>query len=485
MNDILSEWARTFWFSARLTFLCREGAQALLYAWLTEELLEDPSSVRPLVWKCHRRLGKSFLLLLLLVERCLSRPGQRCVYGAPTYEQVAAIVIPNLAILLRTCPPELLPRESGRKFWFRNPAWGPGAQPSLLHLVGTNFHRGNLLRGPYADAVGLDEVREMPDLRYLVEDVLLYQFAKRVAPWLLLVSTMPASADHEFESYFVPAALRTGRYVEVPTTANPGWTADDDTRLLESIGGGKDSISWRREALCEAVSDETELIVPEFQRHQASVVVSDYARPSHFYAHSCLDTGWTDWNAVLFGYVDFRNRVLVVEDELVLRYESTGTIARGIDSKEHALWQTNGVGSWHYGHAPTRMGDLTEQALTDLRIDHKMFVRPAEKWNREAAIANLRTGIQDGHVRIHERCKNLIYQLKNGTWNKARTQFQRSPRIGHCDALAALVYLYRMANWNGNPFPDPVKRENFGDMFETPTKKPMTRYDALVKAIGR
>jgi hypothetical protein len=200
-------------------------------------------------------------------------------------------------------------------------------------------------------------------------------------------------------------------------------------------------------------------------------------RPTHFFPHTCLDTGWNDWNAALFGYVDFTRQTLVIEDEVVARYQSTGAIAELIRSKELL----------HYGknpRKPVRMGDLTEQALADMRLDHKIFIKPADKYDRESAIATLRTGIMAGRVEIHERCRNLIYQCRNGIWNKQRTQFERSERIGHCDALAALIYLYRMARWHHNPFPDPASPELFGETFYSPHKN-KRKISSLLKALGR
>lgn len=339
-----------------------------------------------------------------------------------------------------------------------------------------------MLRGVWKDRVYLDEAGLIQNLRYLVESVLLYQFVGRKNPMLAIFSTLPKTTDHEFTSYFVPTAQRTKRYVEIPTTANPFWSERDDTLLLEAIGGGKDSISWRREALCEAVSDEEELIVPEFQRNIHNVVVDDWERPSHFHAHTCLDTGWNDWNAALFGYVDFNEQCLIVEDELVMRYQSTGTIARGIDQKERSLWYDAVLGVWSNGSKPTRMGDLTEQALEDMRTDHKVPVNAVEKYDRDAAIANLRTSIQHGKVKIHRRCEQLIYQLKNGIWNQARTQFERSTRLGHCDALAALVYLHRMANWLRNPFPD---MELDHSRFMRAPRKKQGVYAGMMEAFGQ
>lgn len=454
--------ARALWLDADLSWLCRPHGQLDLYNFV-QEREQAGDSLRTIVFKCHRRFGKSLCMLLLLVKRCLSQPGQRCVFGAPTLKQVKSIAIPNLGIILRTCPEDLRPRHVDDRYVFHNPRWPAGSQPSELSLVGVDIDRGDRLRGAWADAVALDEVRDMTEPRYLVEDVLMYQFVGRPNAWLAMASTPPRSGDHEFESYFCSRAQKQGTYREFTVESNADWSQEDEKLLLEAIGEGKDSISWQREALCRAVGDENELILPEFQRREAGIVQEAYERPGWFYPYTCLDTGWTDWNAALFGYVDWKAQKLVVEDELVMRYQSTGQIASGIKAKELDLWKSD-AGGWVGGKRPARIGDLTEQALEDMAVDHAIGVAPVEKYDRDGAIANLRSGIQDGRLVIHPRCKNLIYQCRNGIWNKQRTQFERSKTIGHCDALAALVYLYRMANWTGNPYPErPVEGDHFWD----------------------
>jgi hypothetical protein len=75
------------------------------------------------------------------------------------------------------------------------------------------------------------------------------------------------------------------------------------------------------------------------------------------------------------------------------------------------------------------------------------------KLDKETAISSLRTGIQSNKIEIWPNCKNLIHQLQNGTWNDRRTTFERSETTGHCDAIDALIYLYRHLKRRENPFP--------------------------------
>ena len=479
--------AAAFWHAGDLSFLCRPNAQLDLYQFVTEtsyvdKAIESSDDISPFVLECHRRLGKSCVIILLLLARCFRWPGQMCVFGAPTYEQVASIVVPNLEILLRSCPNEIRPRSSGYTYTIRNPAWGPNASPSTLRLVGVDYKQGDRLRGAFADAVGLDEVRDMANVRYLVESILGFQFVGRRYPWLAMASTAPASNDHDFTAHFVPNAIAEGRHRCYTVENNLDWKQRDTEMLLKLIGGSVGSIAWRREALNEHIGDEDELIVPEFQTREKDIVRADVERPAFFFPSTCMDTGWHDWNAVLYGHVDFAAQRLYIEDETVLRYKSSGTIAAAIKAKEEELWGTSS-GGWRGGHRPVRFGDMKEQALEDMRTDHSVLVEPVQKWDRNEAIANLRTGIDEGRLVIHPRCKHLIYQAKNAIWDEARKNFARSKRMGHADALAALIYFYRHANWRGNP--TPIKTPVYGmaaDGFMIPVPGDQKRRQDLYEA---
>jgi hypothetical protein len=102
-----------------------------------------------------------------------------------------------------------------------------------------------------------------------------------------------------------------------------------------------------------------------------------------------------------------------------------------------------------------RVSDVDLRLVTDLNELHQLRFVTTRKDNREAAINELRIRIQNKRIEIHPRCKNTIAHLDHAIWNKARTQFDRSGKFGHFDALAALVYLDRNVDRNRNPMPPP------------------------------
>jgi len=465
---------RESWFRANLQYKLREDGQQHVYDAIEAIRKKHPCSAEPIVLNMHRRFGKTYLCLLRKCEAALRHPGQMLKYGGPTEKQCRSMAVPNLHLILEDCPPELRPKPSGMLWKFHNPAWGHNALSSNLLIVGCNEEQGNNLRGMASDQVCLDECRDIRNLDYIVKHVLSFQFVKREDPELLLISTPPKSPAHDFVDIYVKEAMRKGQYLVMPSSANKDWTKEDQEMIL-GFCGSKDSIAWRREAQCELVTDAEEMIVPEFLEAENDIVVDDYERPSHFKPMSILDTGWLDWNAVVYGYLDFLKQTLVVEDEVVARYKSTGEIAEAMRKKETALYP---------GMPLRRRGDLKEQALHDLRVDHRMYIQPVEKWDRDSAIAGLRTTVQRRKIKIHRRCRHLIFQLRNGIWNKQRTEFERSKQLGHCDALAALIYMHRVANWRENPYPDEMLFTN-PETFHVPGSNAVVRRDGLLRLVGR
>ena len=445
--------AAAAWLCGRLRYLTRPHAQRTLYDALHAKKATEPDLLTTAVLNCHRRMGKSWLGVLLGVERCLRYPGQIVKYGAPTTLQCEEIVVPLLAQIVGECPPELRPTRRGLEYTFRNPAWGRAAT-SQLRLVGLNVEDGDRMRGGGADLVILDEVREVKNLRYLVKEVVLYLFSGRRDPLLVVVSTPPASMAHDFVQVFIPEATARGSYFVMPASANADWTAKDEELVLSEIGASgpdaRSSSGYRREVLCELISDTESLIVPEFPRVKGDIV-REHARPKWYQTYVGMDTGWTDFTGVALGYLDFREQIPVIEDEIWVNHATTGELAKLIRRKEHEL------GYDDHPRKVRRFADLTEQQLNDLAIEHHLSFLAVEKYEREAAIARFRTDVGLKRLRIHPRCKHLVQQLEHGV-RKLRPDgslgdFERNAVVGHFDLGMGLVYLHRSLSWYENPMP--------------------------------
>ena len=464
-----------FWYRGSLRYMLRPDGQTRCYNQYHENNTKDESGLTTLAWNCHRRMGKSFLLTMLCIERCLSMPRQQCKFAAPTRQHVTDIVRPIINQILEDCPKELRPyrREGGTELVFQNPRWEQPEATSVLKLVGVNVGDGDRLRGQAADLVALDECGLYNDLSYIMESVLIYQFAGRELPAVIMATSAPVTIAHDFFETYIPKAIEEESYVEVTADKNKDFTETDKRNVLMGCEGGEGSVSWRREALCEKISDESSLIVPEFQHHIEDVVVPAYERPEFFHPWMCMDTGWKDHTACLYGYPDFQEQVLIVESVIWVHYKTLGDISHLIRGREAEVYPPSLLGGMRT--RMRRIGDMTQMDLHNLRKDHGLAIRYVDKgWKTgysstmEANIARLRTGIQEGRLKIvdNETTKPLTYQLQHGTWNESRTDFNRPSNsnkaaksmLGHCDCIAALAYFWRNVNFRENPYPSDMHR---------------------------
>jgi hypothetical protein len=474
-GSTLDDLLREAWYRGRLRRFTRPHRQRDFYDAIKGWKARNPSRFGPVLGNCHRRMGKSFCLTLIAWERCLAKPDHYAWFDTPDYENGRAYLRDLYGKIHAICPPDLRPQVAGRDLIFRNPAWGPGAPPSILRHGAVR--QPDSLRGARANTIILDECREMNDLPYIIRDVLAPQFLRQEDPLLVLSSSPPKSMAHPFVTEYIPAAMQRGAYFLAPAEArdgqpgNPDLSEADKEMLLEEYGG-RESIAWRREMLCELVSDPEALVVPEFGPLRDRLVLRR-ERPAYFDAYVGIDFGWQDYNGVLYAYLDFLQRKLHVEAEVWLHNASTGQLAAAMKETERRIYglehrrrkdpgSTDDQGRhWRY-RSIFRCGDHSMQQLYDLQFDHDLLVVEADKWDRDAALANLRDGIRREQVTFDPACTHVIHQLEHGMWKEtldgARRDFKRDNVLGHLDLLAALIYLYRKVSWTENPAPRPTHR---------------------------
>lgn len=469
---------RELWFRGNLRHLTRPGPQRDAYDWIhgRDRSLQGFS---PFVCNFHRRLGKTFLSVLLCIEECLRRPGVFAKLAAPSLTMAADILEEHWAIIMQECPPELEPKPYRKeKFTFRNPRWATDSAHaySILRLYGVQNDKGNKMRGGSTDIAVLDECREMDHLEYTYGNVLLPTFRGRKEPLAIMISTPPDSMDHPWVSKYIKEAREKSRYRCIPAAEDPNWTQEEDDLFAREMGG-RDSPSYRREIQCELISDASALIIPEFSQRDYEgdgqlsneLVVAEVTRPDYYVAYTMADMGGagqrTDHTGILFGFLDFQSGFFMNEHELFLRDMDTASIAKAWKKKAEELYGADlATGrcrrlDW--------FADATEQQLVDFYRLYAVAARNVPKLDRDVARRLVRTAFNLDKIMMSEDCVELQYQLRNGARTKTG-DFERSTRLGHCDLVAALIGLYRMLDFEENPYPKPeYNRENY---FVPPTE---------------
>jgi hypothetical protein len=397
-------------------------------------------------FEATRRFGKTTTRLALVQERSRRQEGRVTRWCEPWKDQARKIVIPEMDRMQESCPPRLKARFYRTDSFYEFPATG-----SRLYLMGVNEDRGESARGSFANEIVADEVGSWVDAEYIINEVLRPQLLTTRGE-LPMMSTPPFDLGH-FWYQEKARAIAENRFIQATFDSITTLSAQEKQEFIEAMGG-KDSAAVRRELYCEPVADPESLVIPEF-REGVHVVPNDYPRPAYFDAYSGADLGFNDSTAILFGYWDFVNRELVIEDEMIVSGKNSEQIVSGARAKEVALWGGSRTEStWELGtHPYRRVSDNDLQQIHDMGTMLGYWMMPTRKDDKLAAINGLRMRFGQGKLKIKERCRGLIYQLKVGLWNDRRTDFLRSDHTGHLDAVAALVYLSRNIDEHRNPFP--------------------------------
>lgn len=398
-----------------------------------------------------RGFGKTFDALLWLLEHGLRHRNQRTLFAAATREDAKKIVSAVMPMVSEDAPEEFKPVWVATDHLFRLPSTN-----SVLIVEGADDDRGNHLRGPHIHRCVADEAGFWRHMLYVIKSVLLPQ-VQRVGGKMRVQSTSPESVGHDFVG-LCNEAMANDAYKRFTIHDNPRLTPAQIQRDAEEVSGLKGADVWRatmvrREFLCEFVTETERAVIPEFNNAH---IVSDFTMPTFVDTYSFLDLGLIDLTHNLFAYWDFARAKLVIVDELAGQYMRTKDFAARSKAKEAELWghlPYFGAEQPSHNRAPWgRYSDNEAQQLYDL-AGYGLPFAPALKTDKEAAINGVRVAFVEGKIEIHERCKQLIHQLRVGVWNERRTDYERIPGAGHLDGLDALVYGWRMMNRDRNPVP--------------------------------
>lgn len=410
-------------------------------------------------FEATRRFGKTTTELVIDIEDCQRNPEWIVRWCEPWKDQARTIVIPEMATITQSCPGALKPRFYRTDSFFEFPSTG-----SRIYLLGVNEDRGESARGSKANKIVRDEYGSWVDPVYISNEVLRPQLLTTRGQ-MPTMSTPPRDLGHAYFTVDKPKAIEEKRFIARDFDTVESLSPDEKERFIASMGGRR-STAVRRELYLEPVSDPEKLVIPEYQE-EIHDLPDEAAKPEFFDLYAGFDLGLNDHTAGLFAYVDFKSRTLVIEDEYFAAGKNTGEIVaacRAIEKERFGalpcrcdlsfLPQPGPKYCTHHGLQPyARWGDNEAQQLYDMASMHDYLVSATRKDDRLAAINDLRLSFTQGRIKIKKRCVNLRYQLKVGLWNERKTEFQRGEKVGHLDAVAALIYLHRNISWSHNPYP--------------------------------
>lgn len=385
-----------------------------------------------------RRFGKSHILCLVAIEYAIRNPNTLIRFAAPTAKSLKKITLPLFRKILKDCPEEFRPQYKQQdQTWF----FPSGSE---IHCSGTDNGAHENLRGQESHLNLVDEAGFCDQLDYTIRSILQPQTLTNNGT-TILSSTPPKTPAHDFRDIFLECAEEGNSLI---------LTIDDNKSLTERTinlyakeAGGKTSSTYRREYLCEWVVDEDLAITPEFNEY-IHVKEIDRDKFYPFYQkYEAMDIGWSAYTAILFGFYNFKEAKLYIEDEIVIKGKDVTTLelANLIQNKEKILWKEQ--------KAYRKIADNNDPEFLAALAKHKVYFNPVHKNSLEAMVNKVRLWLGQERIIIHPKCKMTIGCLHYGIWNEHRTKWEENKTYGHFDALASLQYLLTAIDEHTNPVP--------------------------------
>jgi hypothetical protein len=429
---------RLAWTIGRLDYRLRNSQKEIKKAWVASK-----ESSRKFYINSTRRLGKSSFLLHLMVEECIKNPKSRWAFFAPVKDGLMDYIEPIIETTLEDCPPDLRPRFDKQRFMF---AFGNG---STILFRGSNNQQHRIRRGLDLDGAGVDEGRDVDDLKDLIDSVIFPALFS--SNGYLLISSTPADTfSHDLYTYYQLAQVEGWLFecdIERAAELDPeDFPAD---RIAEWKKETQRDDVWLREYKCQWIIDSSRIAVAEWNNAYNKSYKRDIFY--QFYHHYVgIDWGSKDFTAIIFATWDFKRAKLVVEGELTFSGKDVRSdlISAQIEIQRLKLW---GEDSSIY----KMISDSADPILiNELNKYPGMNCIPVYKERSlEAMLNQFRILVSTEKIEVTGQCPMTLSNLKSAVWDKTRTALDKDPYNHHFDHLMALVYLTRGLVPNENPIP--------------------------------
>jgi hypothetical protein len=434
-------------------------------------MLEQLESLPPNKWRmvlASRKIGKTWLACVLMLEHCLTDPSANVVYLGPVGKTGKAAIIDIMEELLVNCPLSCSPAwmTADQLFRFQN-----GAQ---IRVIGTNNNRAKTQRGPRATMLVVDECSFIDNLESIVKSVLGPMTLRSPNARKLMLTSAPEESGHavlEFIADHRAKGTMVERTIYDRKGGTPAEQARIDAELAEAIEacGGADTSHFRREYCNELIFDTDQTVIPEWQdaarvlgknavhgKPDGTGLIRDVPMPESFVALVGWDPGFHHHSGVTFGYVDFEKQWLVFVDELDVRRMISSDLAPLIRAKEKELWGKD--------HRPVRIQRIMDNAPDAQGQMHKegLLFAGIGKKDLKANVNLFRRLVKQEKLIVSPRCKTLIACLYKAGWRARHSEdselrFKEDGKLGHFDVLASAIYMAARAPWDENPFPELAK----------------------------
>jgi hypothetical protein len=441
--------------------------------------------MRCFVLDIGRRWGKTFLVALIRIEDCLRAAKRNITYATAFEKDIVEIIQPMIEDIIADAPDDVRPKWiAARGHWlFRN--------GSTLKLVGIDKNPKGL-RGKASDGFNVTEAAYVKNLGRTIGNVVYPQFQRK--PWALLIleSNAPEDPDHDFDRVFVEDAKRRNAWVFRTIDDNTSISDEEKQEFIDATATATSPEDAQREYYGKRYRDPKRYVIPNFDR---AIHVGTVRRPNYAKCFVAGDPGTADMFGLVWGYWHFEKAMLVIERDWAKANAPDLEVAEIIRRNERELWGTQhreparlrherdldapeleilnvqrtsgGLAwktpftafTWWNGQqfvpnpACRYMGEDGLRTMVNLRAEHEIAFTGADTAAPEAQSNSLRTAFSRGQILISPECVELIAHLESARWDERRTKWERHPRYGHYDLVAALMYLWSNIDRVSDPNP--------------------------------
>ncbi len=441
------------WRAGELSWKLHEG-QRVIYDGIQASLEQEQ-----LVF-CARQFGKTYLNVIIALEFCLRNPGSIVRIAAETLDQVQNIINDNLEPIVADAPPGLIRKMKAARRW--------QVGRSQIRFGALARSHVDTLRGGNARLILTEECGFVTseDFEYAIRSVIGPQLL-RSGGKLIHFTTPSEDPEHFVHNEIMPKCALAGSLYRFDVYQNPQLTPELIAKAIK-LAGGEHTDTWKREYLVQVLRPISLMCVPEFSlelnvRESEQLPFANWA--------TFIDFGGVRDKTVahLVAY-DFKRAKDVLWDERVFDPNTdTDTIMTGVFEMEAAwgLVTRDEQGAVTRDLIKQRYSDAPGQLLVDLMTLYKYYVQLPLKDDWKASLNALRLRVGEGDYEVHPRCKFSIQTFLAATFNKTRTDFNRTQVLGHMDAVAAAMYGNRMLDRTTNPYP--AAPTNAMTRFQRPT----------------
>lgn len=406
-------------------------------------------------WLLARQSGKSFAIGLMSTIKCQEKPNIVVKILCPTKVQAKTVYEPIFRQIFEDCPDDLKAEYNSQGWCYVFP------NGSQIQLAGSDGGHAERLRGQKTDLAFVDEAAFCTSLAYIVRSILL-PTATHTKGKIILASTPSPELDHDFNA-FIESCEANGLLTKKTIYDNPLLDEKQVQQIISNYIGGVNSSEFRREFLCEIIKDENLSVLPEVDDELLSKIVKVPEFPAFYSRYVSMDIGFKDLTVVLYGYYDFKENRIVIQDEIVRSGKDIHLpdFTKELQDKEKELW--NNPLTHELVKPEVRASDINPFVIQEINIhskkqdpNHPIDFSIATKHDKLAHINKLRVMLYKEKILINPKCQTLIRHLKHCKWKdkSAKDDFARSSENdGHYDAVDALLYFVRAINYNKNPYP--------------------------------